>query len=114
MQKPVVAPMNSIFLESSRGTNTYIVNGRIAPLADLRSFLEKHYPRKSQIQMTDTDTGKTVSVSCISIREDLNDEEKKIVAVLKEYDEASMMLLGEKTGYTSEELLVHMSILEMK
>lgn len=105
MHKPVAAPMQSIFAETSRGTNNYIAEWRIVPIAHITAFLEKHYTRKQNEDQKS---------EIIIPRYDLTDEERTIIAMMKEQAESSMNMLSEKCDYSSQEILIHMSMLEMK
>lgn len=81
--------MNSIFLESSRGTNTSIADGRMTPIADLISFLEKYYTRAHKQSKDERAESKNICV-------DVNAEERRIIDLIKEGGEVAMTELSQK------------------
>ena len=99
MQKPVFAPMNSIFAENSKGTNAYIEQWYIKPLSSLVWFLDDFAPQSWN--------------SMISSPIQLSDEEKIIMKLFNEYESMDVNTLYEKIWWDIHNALLQLTTLEM-
>lgn len=98
----VYAPMNSIFSETSKWTNTYIADKKIIPIDDIAHFVQEHFSMyRTQMKKKDGDAM-------------LTQEEMKIINVLDGASEATIAMMVEKTWYPLSDLLTYMTMLEMK
>lgn len=100
LKKPVGAPMNNIFIESSLWTNRYITEGYITPISSVLSFIEKHFERVREAK-------KELPV-------DLTEEEILILNAFHERSEIKMREILSWVPLEVSEIMAHLSMLEMK
>ncbi len=98
--KPIGAPMNSIFLESSEWTNKYISQWRIAPICNILSFVEKHFTRVSERKE--------------EIHVDMSDDEARIMKLFSDKRAVSIWEIASHEFFDAPALMMHLSMLEMK
>ena len=102
MSKPVYGVANTIFADKSAGINVLISQWQVKMVVDIDRFLSSCFHKKDPFH------------SSLPPIIDLSEDEKKIFSFIAERQTCTLSDLARDWDYTSQELISHLTFLEMK
>ncbi len=101
LNKPVYAPMQSIFADSSAGSNEQIAAGKRLPLDRLDQFLAQYFSRRNGVERQSW------------AMEQLTTEEQQLLACIDHHGEANISQFVAYTRWTVTDIFTTVSLLEI-